>query len=1780
MLIRNLRRYPETWVLLLTASLLLPFRAYLAEFPPLILAALGLGIFLLPGAALVCILGDDGNLAERLALAFVASLAIPGLIAQTAIFLHTSIAYYVIGFGALLVALLICAFLQCRRRQLSPPMPDPHRSPLWLQLILAVMVVVLLIFHLNSPLDGDHWDATAYIQNIRYDPHILTGDPKFNAGLTLSPRYDFSAWLVDQALMSAITGQNPVDQFQALRLPMLLLTLAAFYRLSRRIAKRRDVATVMTVIWILYLITSNYGTVAGYELAVRPDLDKVVAGYIVLPVTLAAVLDVFSRRHKRFWAWLLIGSLATTLTHPIASLLIGLSLVWFGLAELWSQRTWSAFWRLTLVALLLMISLISPLYSMVRAATDYDAEDAVLAATSLTDSRDPSMSRRIRAALDLKRLWILGNGSYVMHPRLILQPAHIPAILALPFLFLRQRRSRSARLLFGMFTFITLLVMFPPTAQVLGKFTTPWLFFRLHWPISMAALLIAGWGVGSLLWRIPSPTRRAWVTAGGWLLVCTLAFPWIRSSFWVLHDRKYDPRDNFCVWADDILRPFQELAATDTMVLADTGINICLIGYAPYAGVLEWRTINVVRNYIGAGREAEGWERLWDAQYYAATEFLDARLLSILERWQVEYLVVKLGAPLEPQLRHLPQLFQPIQTASGYRIYAVLPLAERWQEGRCLLSADVCALIQANSLLTNHQWRDAAAAYEPLTAVEDASLQYLAWIGLGRSRLQLSAEDEALAAWQHAHQLLPDEAQPLGLQGDRYALAQRWEAARDAYQQAVERQPQHARYLTRLGDANSALGDVAQAEAAYQAAATQNGRPGSYHYHLSLGQMWLNAGANDRAAAHFDSAYRLYGNDEAAGMLGQVYERTHQWQKAAALYQRLSRRDLWEESGHLGLARVAKAQGDLAQALKQYRLALRLHPLPAGGYDGLSEILQEQEGVPTAMAEIEETVGNRLGFGDALVTMAGLQAQIGAYERALAKIDQAVLWDRMDPRYYNSRSSYQIALGQKDAATAGYRKVLEFNAMNADALLGLAQLASGRGQLDEGEGYATQAAVSSPSQTRSLLMLANMAELRAKPDQALAYYQRAVQNPAAGADEWISLGNFQYRRGQFDQALDSFATALSIEADATAAYRGMSTVHLDRGDPALAAEALDQAVILHRGEAVNHVRIAAIRQQQGEPDAALEALDKALALNPGNLDAYTTLGNLYQQRGQVEQAEAVYRDLVERIPTLAQGYVMLGKLLERQGERAEAKALYRTAIDKVSPSLAGSVQLALAALEARDGSADSALQAYRQTVAAQPMLADAYLAWSQFHLRRGEWQAAADVLAQAAELMPGAPQIALAFAALQANAPDGSAYAVRIGDDAIAPYRDLATRFPGSLDAAIALVDQYVAVGQPQQAMAEIAAAQQVWAQNPTLLARRAKLELALGDSAAAMQTAQQLVAVAPGSVSSWTLLAATHAAVAQFDEADAAYRRATAAAPGSAEAHLALGSFLNARGKRREAMGVLERAVTLDQGATAARLALAQIQEQAGQHEEALHSYQAAVATDATQGQALVGLGQLYAKMGQLATAQETLARAIAVAPADPDVYQAAADLYSRQGWFDLAHEALLTPTTHVPASCKSYEHLGDFLLARAQWDAAESAYRQALDRPGCLASAGRGLGNLYSAQGKPAAAIEAYQSALAAAPGDALLYVELGKLYRAQGQSEEALAHYQRAIAISPTSVEAYIALGEWYQIQAQWEEAQQAYQQAVWVAPMNPAGHIHLEQLRESRTALQVEAAADTF
>src|SRR5215203_469847 len=183
--------------------------------------------------------------------------------------------------------------------------------------------------------------------------------------------------------------------------------------------------------------------------------------------------------------------------HPIGLAIIGISMAGFAIMHLAADPRNRAAWARISSMGFAGVAIVAVPAALVSAFTDEPLSNAL--ADSDINSGDPDVLRNmIFVSPERNRILELADGSYIMHPSLLLNPVIATAcVIGVPLLLWRLRESLTARLLLGTLYITIVVVYVPAIATFLGdNLVLPGQIWRLAWPIQLAAMLTLGW----LLW--------------------------------------------------------------------------------------------------------------------------------------------------------------------------------------------------------------------------------------------------------------------------------------------------------------------------------------------------------------------------------------------------------------------------------------------------------------------------------------------------------------------------------------------------------------------------------------------------------------------------------------------------------------------------------------------------------------------------------------------------------------------------------------------------------------------------------------------------------------------------------------------------------------------------------------------------------------------------------------------------------------------------------------------------------------------------------------------------------------------------------------------------------------------------------------------------------------------------------------------------------------------------------------------------------------------------------
>ncbi|MFO1259932.1 MAG: tetratricopeptide repeat protein [Sphingomonadaceae bacterium] len=459
-----------------------------------------------------------------------------------------------------------------------------------------------------------------------------------------------------------------------------------------------------------------------------------------------------------------------------------------------------------------------------------------------------------------------------------------------------------------------------------------------------------------------------------------------------------------------------------------------------------------------------------------------------------------------------------------------------------------------------------------------------------------------------------------------------------------------------------------------------------------------------------------------------------------------------------------------------------------------------------------------------------------------------------------------VSAGQREDARAGVARALAalerddprtarvelMNAIKADPASREARIVQARVLLMLGNGRGAQDELDRAKQLGAPLgpmrhLLAHAALMNGDPEQAIA------EASAADADEKELLFRTRIEAqayqamGRYTEAASAFDRAGAIDSKDSALWADIARYNVAVGNMAAALAAADKALAL-APTSVDALTLKAVlaRDQFGLAEST-RWFEAALKRNPDYVPAITEYAATLVDLGQASKALALTRRALALAPGLPRGYFLQALI----AARAENYTLARSLLARTHGALDGqaATRLLKGVLHLEGGNATLAISEFKPLLDAQPLnirarlqLARAYYDDTQYddaertlfplvertdagsyaltlaariHEALGNGDIAAQFLARAAAMTPGASLVYRGAGSLSETAPDANANprtaapnlryiralleAGQVGS-ALARAKALQAANPGAPAAAIALGDCLIAYGKPADA--------------------------------------------------------------------------------------------------------------------------------------------------------------------------------------------------------------------------------------------------------------------------------------------------------------------------------------------------------------------------------------------
>ena len=197
-----------------------------------------------------------------------------------------------------------------------------------------------------------------------------------------------------------------------------------------------------------------------------------------------------------------------------------------------------------------------------------------------------------------------------------------------------------------------------------------------------------------------------------------------------------------------------------------------------------------------------------------------------------------------------------------------------------------------------------------------------------------------------------------------------------------------------------------------------------------------------------------------------------------------------------------------------------------------------------------------------------------------------------------------------------------------------------------------------------------------------------------------NLGNVLADEGRLDDAIERYLTALSIDENDHLSHNNLGQILLEQDRIDEAIHHIQRSISIRPGHAPAYNSLGSAFRAKGRIDEALAQFQHAVDLDPWFFPASCNLGDVYRMRADMEQAIRHYEAALRMSPDLAAAHHGLGTALAGPQRRTEAIHHLRRALE-LDADLAGT-HVNLGIELAADGDPEAAIPHFRRATELEP----------------------------------------------------------------------------------------------------------------------------------------------------------------------------------------------------------------------------------------------------------------------------------------------------------------------------------------------------------------------------------------------------------------------------------------------------------------------------------------------
>ena len=396
--------------------------------------------------------------------------------------------------------------------------------------------------------------------------------------------------------------------------------------------------------------------------------------------------------------------------------------------------------------------------------------------------------------------------------------------------------------------------------------------------------------------------------------------------------------------------------------------------------------------------------------------------------------------------------------------------------------------------------------------------------------------------------------------------------------------------------------------------------------------------------------------------------------------------------GHFTLGLAYKEEGKTDQAVSEFRTAIQLDPTQSFAYSGLGTIKLEQNSLGEAVENFKRAIDLNSGNSQAHFGLGSAYSRMGQLDDAIKELNTSLYqFPNSWPTHMELGKAY-AKQGNTVAALKEYMQSTLIKPENIEPYLGMADIHQDRGDNELALADLRSGLTQDPYNVDLRERIADITLRLEKPDEAIKAYQTVLQMSPNNTAAVKGLSQALYMKAQ-KAAVGALLSSNDYES-------ALTTL-----DEAIKLNPNDMELRLSKAKLMSLSGTKPNLSTMGQPSNDGERISYAQALMAAGefIEASKTMQTVIANATDAKQTFAI-ADIAQMMHDLDNSEAAYKKAQSLSGspERVQRGL---NALTQIRKSALDSLQVANELLKKKEW--DSAIERYRQALAANPMLADA-----------------------------------------------------------------------------------------------------------------------------------------------------------------------------------------------------------------------------------------------------------------------------------------------------------------------------------------------------------------------------------------------------------------------------------------------------------------------------------------